>query len=324
MRQIAVEKAYEHCRRVTCTHAKSFYFCAHFLPREKRRAIFAVYALCRSVDDTIDLAEAGGEEVRLQAIGIWQNRLRDVFAGQDSFVELSIANERKPESNFHLVTHQDTTDVVNQSYTDDCELILIAWRDLLRVYKIPLELPLEIMRGVLMDTHTNRYESWDELRVYCYRVASVVGLISAEIFGYTRPETLRYAESLGLAMQLTNILRDVGEDALMNRIYLPQEDLRRFGVAENELRAGAMSERFRGLMKFEIERAREFYREAERGIPLLEADTRFTVLLAARLYARILDQIERQNYNVFLNRAHLSFAGKLRATPRIWREARSM
>lgn len=318
MRQPAVEKAYEFCRRVTRTHAKSFYFCAHFLPREKRRAIFAVYAMCRSVDDAIDRAEAVGESARLEAISVWQSRLHDVY------IESSMANEQKREENFYRVARHNATDAINSRPTEDRELVLTAWRDLLKSYKIRVELPLEIMRGVLMDTHTNRYESWDELRVYCYRVASVVGLISAEIFGYTRPETLRYAESLGLAMQLTNILRDVGEDASMNRVYLPQEDLRRFDVAEDELRAGTTSERFRSLMKFEIERARGFYREAERGIPLLEADTRFTVLLAARLYARILDQIERQNYNVFANRAHLSFAGKLRATPRIWRESRAM
>ncbi|HVF28805.1 MAG TPA: squalene/phytoene synthase family protein, partial [Pyrinomonadaceae bacterium] len=162
------------------------------------------------------------------------------------------------------------------------------------------------------------------LRVYCYRVASIVGLMSTEIFGYREPVTLKYAEALGLAMQLTNILRDVGEDLALNRIYLPQNDLAKFDVGEAALARGEVTENFRELMKFEIERARSFYREAEKGVPLLDRDTRFTVLLAARLYARILDEIERADFNVFTSRAHLTLLGKVRAAPRVWREARRL
>jgi phytoene synthase len=191
-------------------------------------------------------------------------------------------------------------------------------------YPVAQELPLELMRGVLMDTYKKRYETWDELRVYCYRVASVVGLMSSEIFGYHEPETLRYAEALGLAMQLTNILRDVGEDTRLGRIYLPQEDLRRYGVTEAELVRGEVSEGFRALMRFEIKRARALYAEAEQGIRLLERDTRFTVLLAARLYARILDAIERADFDVFTRRAHLSLPGKIWAAPHVWRAARRL
>jgi phytoene synthase len=155
-------------------------------------------------------------------------------------------------------------------------------------------------------------------------VASVVGLMSSEIFGYEEPRTLHYAEQLGLAMQLTNILRDVGEDARMGRIYLPQEDAQRFAYMESDLLGGKLNEPFFALMNFEIERARALYREAEQGIRLLEADARFTVLLAARLYARILDEIERNGYDVYTRRAHLSLAGKLRAASRLWREARKL
>ncbi|HYO92053.1 MAG TPA: phytoene/squalene synthase family protein, partial [Pyrinomonadaceae bacterium] len=202
--------------------------------------------------------------------------------------------------------------------------VLLAWRDMLSRFRIRQELPLELMRGVLMDTQIKRYETWEELRVYCYRVASVVGLMSSEIFGYEESRTLYYAEQLGLAMQLTNILRDVGEDARMGRIYLPQEELRRFGYTEADLLCGKLNEPFFALMRFEIERARALYSEAEQGIPLLSADTRFTVLLAARLYARILDEIERNGYDVYTRRAHLSLPGKLRAAPSIWREARKL
>jgi phytoene synthase len=284
--------AYEFCRRTTRHHAKSFYFCSQFLPREKRRAIYAVYALCRHVDDAVDAASARSEASARVAIERWRRELDGVYRGE------SLHANASP--------------------------VLIAWRDLLRHYRIAPELPLELMRGVLMDTYKTRYASWDELKVYCYRVASVVGLISSEIFGYSAPQTLRYAESLGLAMQLTNILRDVGEDFRMGRIYLPQDEMKKFGVTEEQIAGGIVDSNFRALMRFEIARALSLYAEAERGIPLLDSDARFTVLLAARLYARILDAIERNDFDVFTRRAHLSFFGKLRAAPGIWHEAREL
>lgn len=282
--------AYDYCRCTTRHHAKSFYFCARFLKREKRRAIYAVYALCRHVDDEVDEAAVRDERAARAAIEKWSRELDAVYQGEAT--------------------------------SGNASPVLIAWRDMLRRYRISQELPLELMRGVLMDTYKTRYASWDELRVYCYRVASVVGLMSSEIFGYSQPETLHYAEALGLAMQLTNILRDVGEDFQMNRIYLPQDEMRRFGVSESDIARGEINDNFRALMNFQTARARTLYAEAEQGIPLLEQDARFTVLLAARLYARILDEIERNRYDVFTRRAHLTFAQKLRAVPRVWREAR--
>jgi phytoene synthase len=284
-----LERAVRYCKRTTRVHAKSFYFCAHFLPREKRRAIYVVYALCRHVDDEVDAVGIRDGRDAQAAIERWRAELDAVYT------------EGRAESP-----------------------VLVAWRDMLRRFRIRQELPLELMRGVLMDTQIKRYETWEELRVYCYRVASVVGLMSSEIFGYEEPRTLHYAEQLGLAMQLTNILRDVGEDARMGRIYLPQDELRRFGYSEADLLRGKLTGSFFELMNFEIERARALYREAEQGIPLLEPDTRFTVLLAARLYARILDEIEHNGYDVFTRRAHLSLPAKLRAAPRIWRAAHKL
>jgi phytoene synthase len=148
--------------------------------------------------------------------------------------------------------------------------------------------------------------------------------MSSEIFGYEKPETLEYAEALGIAMQLTNILRDVREDAAMNRIYLPQEDLHKFGVSEAQIFAGKKDENFVRLIKFEIERARHYYTKAELGIPLLEKDARFTVLLAARVYSRILNEIERHDYDVFSRRAHTTKTQKIAAIPRVWLAARKM
>ncbi len=293
-----IEKAYRYCETVTKTHAKSFYFAAKFLPKAKRQAVYPIYAFCRHVDDAVDDAESSSEEKVVEAIEKWKAILDEIY-------QIAETKDQRPK-------------------TKDQNLVLFAWQDLLETHKIPQNLPLELMQGVLMDTHTKRYETFDELYVYCYRVASTVGLMSSEILGYLDKIALRYAEALGIAMQLTNILRDVKEDAAIGRIYLPQEDLRKFGVSKEQIFAGEMSENFIKMMKFQIERARDYYRTGENGISLLEKDSRFTVLLASRIYARILDEIERQNYDVFTRRAHTTSAQKLLSIPKIWSEARKL
>ena len=294
-----IEKAYEYCRSVTKIHAKSFYFAAKFLPGDKQKPIYALYALCRHIDDEVDESGIENELQAAAAVENWKAKLDEVYGNQQSAVSLQPENEGQ-------------------------NLVLLAWRDLLKTYKIPQDLPLELMKGVLMDTHIKRYASFDELYVYCFRVASTVGLMSSEIFGYEDEKTLEYAEALGIAMQLTNILRDVGEDALMRRIYLPAEDLRKFGVSEKQIFDNRADENFIELMKFQIRRARGFYQKAEQGIPFLSRDARLAVLLAARIYAKILDEIERQNYDVFKRRAHTSFTQKIFSLPRIWRESRAL
>ncbi len=306
-----IENAYEYCRQVTRRHAKSFYFAAKFLPRRKQKPIYALYALCRHIDDEIDEAEIKNESEAIEAVKNWKMKLNEVFSSAETHkykeakTSESQTEDRRPKSEV-------------QNY------VLLAWKDLLKTYKIPQNLPLELIKGVLMDTHVKRFETFDELYVYCYRVASTVGLMSTEVFGYTDKKTLEYAEALGIAMQLTNILRDVKEDAAMQRIYLPQEDLRKFNVPEKQIFACHVNENFIELMKFQIKRARDFYEKAEKGITLLEKDTRFTVLLACRLYAKILDKIEQQNYNVFAHRAHTNFNQKVRLIPSIWLQTRSL
>ncbi len=293
-----LEKAYAYCESVTREHAKSFYFSAKFLPKAKQRPIYALYALCRHVDDEVDEAEVDSEVAAIKAVERWQDKLEDVYRGQRS----AVGSQQKEQSQ-----------------------ILLAWSDLLKTYPIKQELPLELMKGVLMDTHTNRYETFDELYVYCYRVASVVGLMSSEIFGYEGGQTtLDYAEALGIAMQLTNILRDVKEDAAMNRIYLPTEDLRRFNISEDDIFAGKFDDNFVEMMKFQISRARDYYAEAEKGIPFLSKETRFCVLLAARIYGKILDKIEQQNYNVFKSRVHTTKMQKIFSIPRIWFQSKKL
>lgn len=299
-----IENAYEYCRTVTKNYAKTFYFAAKFLSPSKRKPIYAVYALCRHIDDAVDEAEVESEAQAVEAVENWKAELDAVYKGELRVTNYELRTAENPKST-------------------DQKLILLAWSDLLKTYDIAQNLPLELMHGVLQDTYTKRYETFDELYVYCWRVASTVGLMSSEIFGYEKPETLEYAEALGIAMQLTNILRDIKEDAAMNRIYLPQEDLRKFNVTEQQIFAGETDSNFVDLIKFQIKRARQYYGKAYKGIALLNADARFTVLLALRIYSRILTEIERQNFDVFKKRAHTNFRQKIFAIPRIWLEAKS-
>lgn len=291
-----LEKAYKYCESVTKTHARSFYFAAKFLPKHKQRAVYPIYAFCRHIDDAIDEIGDGDEASAIQIVEHWKLRLNAVY------------KEQKIEG--------------RRTKDKEQNLVLLAWRDLLKTYKIKQELPLELMKGVVQDTHMKRYQTFNELYVYCYRVASTVGLMASEIFGYADKKTLEYAEALGIAMQLTNILRDVKEDAAMDRIYLPQKDLQKFNVSEKQIFDGDCDENFVELMKFQISRAKDYYATAEKGIGLLEKDTRFTVLLAARIYKQILEKIEKQNYNIFLKRAHTTLSQKIFSVPKIWLEAK--
>lgn len=292
-----LKKAYQYCENVTRRHAKSFYFAAKFLPKEKQPPIYTLYALCRHVDDEIDEAELRSEAESAAIVEKWKENLEAIYSGK-SKVE---SRKSKVES-----------------------LVLLAWEDLLQTYRIPQNLPIELMKGVVQDTYLKRYQTFDELYVYCYRVASTVGLMACEIFGYEGKETLNYAEKLGIGMQLTNILRDIGEDADKGRIYLPKEDLDKFGVTEKQILAKQFDENFIELMKFEIERTREYYEESKKGISRLNKDVRFTVLLALRLYSKILDQIELQNYDVFKQRAFTTKTQKLLSIPKIWLEAKKL
>ncbi len=185
-------------------------------------------------------------------------------------------------------------------------------------YDIPYEDLVEVARGVEMDLTISRYETFDDLKTYCYRVASVVGLICIQIMGYTDQRAREYAIDLGLAMQLTNILRDIREDAERGRIYIPQEDLRRFGYSEEDLLAGTVNDQFRSLMEFEVARAREYFERGKRLLKLLPVRTRAFPAVLGGLYGRVLDRIEARNYNVFEGRVGLSTREKVGLAVRLW------
>ena len=264
------------CRRITRRYAKTFFFASHCLPRSTRAHAYAVYGFCRWADDGVDnardLAEAG-----------------ERLAGARRALDLAYSAE--PAIPFGL----------------------LAFRATVQARSIPRELFDDLLDGMGMDLDVTRYPDFPSLERYCYRVAGVVGLMMAHIFGVRDRRCLPNAVALGIAMQLTNILRDVAEDLGRGRIYLPQDELAAFGVTEAQLAAGRVDARFLDLLRFQIARARRYYAEAEPGIPDLVGPTsRLTVRLMGRLYAGILDAIERLDGDVFRERAHVPTARKLR------------
>ncbi len=289
-----LKTAYSHCRAITRYYAKTFYMATRFLPNEKQRSIFAIYGLCRYLDNLVD------ETV-------------DLMYGKD--IDISEVDEKLDQFSASL------QGVYNGRESKDP--ILTAFSDTLKKYHIPIELPFELMEGVRSDLVKNRYQSFKELYDYSYKVASVVGLMTSRVFGYSDETALEYAIDLGIAMQLTNILRDIGEDLDRNRIYIPQDELEMFNITETELFNGYKGENFIELMKFQIKRARNYYLSADIGIKMLDRDSRLPVYLARYNYSRILDKIEANEYNVFNERAYLNKIEKFSILPKIFIEMRA-
>jgi phytoene synthase len=202
------------------------------------------------------------------------------------------------------------------------DLVAVAWADARARYHIPQRYAEQLLEGVGRDLRQQRYETFDDLASYAYGVASTVGLMSMHIIGYSGQEAIPYAIRLGVALQLTNILRDVGEDWRNGRVYLPQKELAEFGLAESDLGSAQVDERWRAFMRFQIERNRRLYAEAWPGIAMLGKDGRLAVAAAGELYRAILEDIELHDYDVFNCRAHISIWGKLRRLPAIWLHSR--
>jgi phytoene synthase len=279
----SLDADYEHCAQVTRRSRSSFYYAFILLPPERRRALHAVYAFCRFIDDIAD-----DEAIREPALLLkrWREELDRVYSGAP-------------------------TRALSRALADSA-----------RRFKIPRELFEEIINGVEMDLSRKRYQSWEELRPYCYRVASALGLICIEIFGYSNPSAKLYAENLGLALQLTNIMRDVREDAERGRIYLPLEDLARFNVRENEILGGVYSPNFVRLMDFEARRARELYALAQSELAQEDRATLLTAEAMRLIYAALLERIINSNYRVLDRRHRLSAPHKLYLVGRAWAEGR--
>jgi phytoene synthase len=197
-------------------------------------------------------------------------------------------------------------------------LVAVAWADTRTHFHVPIRYAEQLIDGVTRDLTQTRYQTFADLATYCYGVASTVGLMSMHITGFASQEALPYAIKLGLALQLTNILRDVAEDWQRGRVYLPQDELAAFGITESHLAAGVVTERWRQFMSFQIERNQRLYAEAWPGIELLHQDGRFAIAAAAEFYRAILNDIEAHDYDIFSRRAFVGKWGKLRRLPMLW------
>jgi phytoene synthase len=295
----SLPEAYELCRQITSEYAKTFYLASLLMPKEKREAIWAIYAWCRRTDELVDGLKA--KFTTLETLEQWEQQLESVFAGHPF---------------------------------DDADVALV---DTIQRFPMDIEPFRDMIAGQRMDLHYSRYETFEELKLYCYRVAGTVGLMSNAVLGiganqnnapwdchhnnYTPKEE---AIALGIAMQLTNILRDVGEDAQRGRIYLPLEDLKRFNYTEADLFKGVIDQRWQAFMRFQIERARKYYNEAEKGIRYLIPDSRWPVWSALMLYQGILAGIERNQYDVFQKRAFVPTAEKILYLPVAWLRAQAL
>ena len=275
-----------YCREVTREHSKTFYLGSRLFPPRQREAVWAVYAACRSGDDIADEGERRGAEERLQG---WWEGVQSAFAGEPG------------------------PDPVNQA---------LAWAA--AEYPIPLSAFGELYEGLQMDLCGHEYRDMEDLTLYCRRVAGVVGFMIAPISGYRGGEgTLNHALRLGQAMQLTNVLRDVGEDLGRGRVYLPESLLREHGVTRQLLERGEVTPEYRALSRSLARLARQWYAEGRAGIPALEGRAPFAVWTAARAYEGILDDLERAGYDNFHRRAFVSGPRKLLLLPRTWWELRA-
>jgi phytoene synthase len=263
----------QYCQDKAAASGSSFYYSFLFLPKEKRRAITALYAFCREVDDVVD--ECSDEHVARTTLNWWRGQVAKIYGG-------------KPQ---HPVA--------------------IALVPVVQKFNMAQEHLLEIIDGMEMDLDQPRYADFKSLQLYCYRVASVVGLLSVEIFGYSDRQTLKYAHDLGIAFQLTNIIRDVGEDARRNRIYLPMDEMKQFNVTAADILNAVESENFQKLMAFQIERAQRFYQQALAQLPDVDKKNQRTGLIMAAIYRATLEEVINSGCHVLKERVSLTPLRKL-------------
>jgi phytoene synthase len=266
----AVDQSYRYCVRVARSRAKNFYYSFVLLSAQQRKAMCAIYAFMRYCDDLSD--EPGASRAPMER---WRAELEDALQGRFS-----------------------------------AHPVWPAFHHTVRRFGIPHEYFYQMIQGVTSDLQPRRVETFDELYRYCYQVASVVGLTIIHIFGFDTRSALPLAEKCGIAFQLTNILRDIREDAGLGRIYIPAEDLRRFGVTEADLRDGNRSPAFLQLMRFEAARARGYYNESAPLLDLIHPRSRSSLWALIAIYSRLLERIEGKNYDVFSQRVRLSLFEK--------------
>ena len=270
----------EYCQQKATQSGSSFYYSFMFLPPERRRAITALYAFCREVDDAVD--EPADPQVARAKLDLWRHEVARLYAGQAQ----------------HPVTR--------------------ALVPAIGPFNIQQRQLREIMDGIGMDLTQNRYPDFESLRLYCHRVAGVVGQLAASIFGYRNPKTIEYAENLGLAFQLTNIIRDVGEDARKDRIYIPSDEMQRFGVAAADVLKAQHTENFSRLIEFQVQRVENCYAEALAALPAEDRRAQRPGLVMAAIYRTVLEEIGRDGYQVLTGRTTLTPIRKLWIAWKTW------
>ena len=275
-----LEAAYRECQQITRREARNFYYAFVLLPPKRRRAIYVAYAFCRYCDDAVD-TESSIEE-KLQRL----NELRELL------------------------------DSCYQGQAD--EPVFVGLSQVAKDYSIPQEYFGEVLSGMEADLVKTRYLDFAELRQYCYQVASAVGLICIHIFGFKDSRATDHAIDLGLAMQLTNISRDVKEDLAFGRIYLPQDELARFGCTEDDLRSEQVTDAFRELMRFQTQRARSYFHSGFQLLPYLSPRSRACTAVLGRIYSKLLDRIEGADFDVLNHRVSLTTAEKLSVMAQSW------
>ena len=322
-----LSKAYLYCQNLTQKFAKSFYFATKFLPNKHKPAIYAIYAFCRYTDNLVD--EPQGFESTTQI----ENRLLDWQKKVDKLFENQAPNfdkNTKSKSDFNLnqilnfkknwQKNQNSQQILEKKLVlkldqnMEEEMILLALQQSIWEYKINKELFFDLFRGVKQDLYQKSYQNFDELDEYCYLVAGVVGLMLVSIVGYSQEyhhKVLEFASKMGKALQITNILRDIKEDFLRGRIYLPQEDLDKFGYSKEDLAKSIVNENFKNLLKFYIKKARKEFAEAWEGFDFLVSGGRLALKSACLIYIQILNQIEKADYDVFSSRVRTSYITKI-------------
>ena len=270
----------QYCQDKCAASGSSFYYSFLFLPIERRRAIMALYAFCREVDDVVD--ECQDLALASTKLTWWRQEVKRIAEGQAQ----------------HPVGQ--------------------ALQALNGRFNLPTEQLLEIIDGMEMDLQQSRYLDFKGLSLYCYRVASVVGLLSAEIFGYQDRQTQKYAHDLGMAFQLTNIIRDIGEDARRGRIYIPMEELKQFNVPAADILNARYSDNFTALMRFQAERAEKYYAQAFAQLPASDRKTQRPGLIMAAIYRTLLDEIRQENFQVLHQRIALTPVRKIWIACKTW------
>ena len=269
-----ISEGFRRAQSITKKNAKTFYFASKFLTEEKRKAAYSIYAICRISDDSVDMPKQSPAAMNLEGM------------------------KKKIDSAYSKNSLNDS--------------VLLAFKDTITKYEIPKEYFNDLLEGIYMDLSKNRYDTFDELYTYCYRVAGVVGLVMLKIFGSSSDKAPQHAIDLGVAMQLTNILRDIKEDYERGRIYIPLDEMKRFNITEGDIAEERIDKNFISLLKYQIQRARTYYVDSAKGIKMItDKKGRFVVCMMKDIYSGILDAIEKNEYNVFSQRAQVNKIGKM-------------